>query len=198
MVLAPVVPAPRLQSFHHPTRVVIILPKASHSPGTFTSLLRAVSHNVKRFCGGGIQIKSTGAFSSRPESTLELASAISVSDTVLHITAYSTVNFYGVIPGGDSFNIPQGSLSTVDPNISGPTQPGTGFSWTVDITSGTNVIFVGGDDRGIGSGGSAGFTVAPFPNSSCLSGTSPSSTPGNPAGGYPTSTSTSSSSRNLS
>ena len=117
----------------------------------------------------------------------------------LSITAYSTVTFYGVIPGGDTFNIPQGSLSTVDPNISGPTQPGTGFSWTVDITGGTNILLVGSDDRGIGSGGTAPFTVAYSTNTSCLNRTSPSSTVGNPAGGsYPTSTgdSSSGSSRN--
>ncbi|KAH9031670.1 hypothetical protein EDB85DRAFT_1891060 [Lactarius pseudohatsudake] len=68
--------------------------------------------------------------------------------------------------------------------------PGTGFSWTVDISSGTNILIIGGDDRRIGSGGVAPFTVAPSVNSSCLNSTSPSSTAGNPAGGsYPTSTS---------
>ncbi|KAH9074156.1 hypothetical protein EDB83DRAFT_2312513 [Lactarius deliciosus] len=56
-----------------------------------------------------------------------------------------TVNFYGVIPGGNSFNMPQGPLSTN--NVTG-----TGFSWTVDISSGTNILIIGGDDRGIGSG----------------------------------------------
>ncbi|KAH9031672.1 hypothetical protein EDB85DRAFT_1865648 [Lactarius pseudohatsudake] len=99
-----------------------------------------------------------------------------------------TVNFYGVIPGGNSFNIPQGSLSTNN-------DTGTGFNWTVDITGGTNIFVVAGDDRGIGSGGSAPFTVAYSANSSCLSGSSPSSTAGSPAGGsYPTSTSSSGSS----
>ncbi|KAH9074155.1 hypothetical protein EDB83DRAFT_2656619 [Lactarius deliciosus] len=98
-----------------------------------------------------------------------------------------TVNFYGVIPGGNSFNIPQGSLST-------NTDTGTGFNWTVDITGGTNIFIVAGDDRGIGSGGSAPFTVAYSANSSCLSSGSPSSTAGSPAGGsYPTSTSSPSS-----
>ncbi|KAF8269218.1 hypothetical protein EI94DRAFT_1024014 [Lactarius quietus] len=98
-----------------------------------------------------------------------------------------TVKFYGVIPGGNSFNIPQGSLSTDN-------STGTGFNWTVDISGGTNIFVVGGDDRGIGSGGSAPFTVAYSTNSSCLSGSSPSSTAGSPAGGsYPTSTSGSSS-----
>ncbi|KAH9061117.1 hypothetical protein EDB87DRAFT_1612047 [Lactarius vividus] len=97
-----------------------------------------------------------------------------------------TVNFYGVIPGGNSFIIPQGPLST-------NTVTGTGFSWTVDVTGGTNILIIGGDDRGIGSGGVAPFTVAFSVNTSCLNSTSPSSTAGNPAGGsYPTSTSGSS------
>ncbi|KAI9458688.1 hypothetical protein BJY52DRAFT_420513 [Lactarius psammicola] len=98
-------------------------------------------------------------------------------------TVDGNVNFYGVIPGGDSFNIPQGPLST-------NAVTGTGFSWTVDITGGTNFLIVGNDDRGIGSGGVAGFTVAPSTNSSCLSSSSPSSTAGSPAGGsFPTSSS---------
>ncbi|KAI0261650.1 hypothetical protein BC834DRAFT_895258 [Gloeopeniophorella convolvens] len=94
-----------------------------------------------------------------------------------------TVNFWGVIPGGNSFTIPPGPLST---NL----DTGTGFNWTVDINGGTNMFVVAGDDRGIGAGGSAPFTVAYSADASCLNGSSPSSTPGNPAGGsYPTSTS---------
>ncbi|KAI9509270.1 hypothetical protein F5148DRAFT_1189042 [Russula earlei] len=94
-----------------------------------------------------------------------------------------TVRFYGAIPGGTSFSIPQGTPSSNN-------NTGTGFSWTVDITGGTNILLVGGDDRGVGSGGSAPFTVSYSSNSSCLSNNSPSSTPGSPAGGsYPTSTS---------
>ena len=97
-----------------------------------------------------------------------------------------TVNFYGTIPGGTSFAIPQGSLSTNN-------DTGTGFNWTVDIAGGTNILLIGSDDRGIGSGGSAGFTIAYAANNSCLNNNSPSSTAGNPAGGsYPTSTSESS------
>ncbi|KAH9003382.1 hypothetical protein EDB86DRAFT_2354143 [Lactarius hatsudake] len=93
-----------------------------------------------------------------------------------------TVNFYGVIPGGNSFKIPQGPLST-DTN-------GTGFNWIVDISSATSIIIIGGDDRGVGSGGAATYTVDYSGNSSCLNSTSPSSTAGTPAGGsYPTSTS---------
>ena len=168
----------------------MIPPRASNSLGYFTSIPRTVSHNVKRFGGGGVKISSLGAFSIHPQS----ASAITISDGILHLMAYSTVNFYGVIPGGDSFIIPQGPLSTTN-------DTGTGFSWAVDITGGTNVLIIGGDDRGTGTGGVAPFTVGYSTNGSCLSNISPSSTPGSPAGGsYPTSTSgwTSGSNRNQS
>ncbi|KAF8493429.1 hypothetical protein F5888DRAFT_822035 [Russula emetica] len=93
-----------------------------------------------------------------------------------------TVNFYGTIPGGNSFTIPQGSLSTNN-------DTGTGFNWTVDIVSGTNVLLIGGDNEGVGSGGSVQYTIGYGGNSSCLNNNSPSSTPGNPAGSYSTSTS---------
>ena len=136
---------------------------------------------MNRFGGRGIRVMLPGAFSIRPQSALEWAQVISISDPSPDITAYSTVNFYGVIPGGDSFSIPQGPLSTTsDTKI--------GFNWTVDIASGTDFIIVGGDDRGIGTGGHVPYEVVPSSDSSCLSGTSPSSTAGSPAGSYPTST----------
>jgi hypothetical protein len=115
-----------------------------------------------------------------------LQSAASIFGTLI-VSPRSTVNFQGVIPGGTSFSIPQG------PPSSNPTT-GTGFPWQVDISGGTNILVVASDDRGIGSGGSAPFTVAYASNSSCLNSNSPSSTAGNPAGGsYPTSISDTSS-----
>ncbi|KAF8262165.1 hypothetical protein EI94DRAFT_1744263 [Lactarius quietus] len=93
-----------------------------------------------------------------------------------------TVNFYGVIPGGNLFSLPEGSLSTDNTT-------GTGFEWTIDIAGGTNVIILAGDDRGIGSGGSVGYPAVSYSsNTSCLRNTSPSSTAGTPPGSYPTST----------
>jgi len=101
----------------------------------------------------------------------------------MHAPPRRTVNFYGAIPGGTSFTVPQDSLSTNN-------STGTGFDWTVDITGGTNVLLIGNDGRGIGSGGSAPFTISYSGNNNCLKSTSPSSTAGSPAGGsYPTSTS---------
>ncbi|OBZ67574.1 hypothetical protein A0H81_12403 [Grifola frondosa] len=90
--------------------------------------------------------------------------------------------FQGVIPGGQSFDIPQGSLTTV-------ASEGLGFNWTPSVRTGTTLLLVGGDNRGLGSAGSVFYIVSQGTSTSCLNDTSPSSTPGSPAGGsYPTST----------
>ncbi|KAI0676502.1 hypothetical protein C8Q78DRAFT_26802 [Trametes maxima] len=90
--------------------------------------------------------------------------------------------FQGVIPGGQSFQIPQGTIT----NITGQ---GTGFTWTPSVRIGTVMLLVGGDDRGLGSAGSGQYTLQQGNSNSCLNDSSPSSTPGSPAGGsYPTST----------
>jgi len=92
---------------------------------------------------------------------------------------FSTPTFRGLIPGGQSFQIPQGSISFIDGQ-------GTGFSWTPSVRAGSTVIITAGDDRGRGDGGSAPFIVG-YGDNSCLNDNSPSSTPGSPAGGsYPT------------
>ncbi|KAI1788637.1 hypothetical protein LXA43DRAFT_629738 [Ganoderma leucocontextum] len=92
-----------------------------------------------------------------------------------------TPNFQGVIPGGQSFSIPVGQTST-------KVGTGVGFNWTPDVRISTTFVLVGGDDRGLGVAGSNLFTIQQG-STSCLNGTSPSSTAGSPAGGsYPTST----------
>ncbi|KAF8626893.1 hypothetical protein AX15_004642 [Amanita polypyramis BW_CC] len=91
-------------------------------------------------------------------------------------------NFLGVIPGGQSFSIPESNITNVQAQ-------GTGFSWTPPLRGGTTLIVVGGDNRGNGTGGSGLYVVSNGINNdgSCLNNNSPSSTPGNPAGGsYPT------------
>ncbi|KIJ58893.1 hypothetical protein HYDPIDRAFT_33732 [Hydnomerulius pinastri MD-312] len=96
-----------------------------------------------------------------------------------------TPNFQGVIPGGQSFSIPVGSLSQMGGQ-------GMGFNWTPTVRAGSTLLIVAGDDRGLGTGGSEPYNVASglYPNSSCLTGNSPSSTAGPPAGGaYPTNSS---------
>ncbi|KIM35169.1 hypothetical protein M413DRAFT_449880 [Hebeloma cylindrosporum] len=99
-----------------------------------------------------------------------------------------TPNFLGVIPGGQSFAIPQGTITDV-------TSQGTGFTWKPSLRGGTTLIIVGGDNRGNGTAGSTLNVVSSGVNNdgSCLSNSSPSSTPGSPAGGsYPTGTGSSS------
>ncbi|KAJ6470062.1 hypothetical protein C8R47DRAFT_1222691 [Mycena vitilis] len=96
-----------------------------------------------------------------------------------------TPKFQGVIPGGVSFEIPQGSITQV-------AEQGTGFSWTPPLRGMTTLLLVGGDNRGNGTAGSTLYTVNSGINNdnSCLNSTSPSSTAGNPAGGsYSTSSS---------
>ncbi|KAG9221626.1 hypothetical protein CCMSSC00406_0005539 [Pleurotus cornucopiae] len=97
-------------------------------------------------------------------------------------TVQGTPSFLGVIPGGESFVIPEGPITDV------PSQ-GTGFSWTPPVRAGTTLVIVGGDDRGVGSGGSLVTIVSTGVrlDDDCLGDNSPSSTPGSPAG-LPTST----------
>ncbi|TFK38182.1 hypothetical protein BDQ12DRAFT_124054 [Crucibulum laeve] len=99
-------------------------------------------------------------------------------------TVQGTPNFLGIIPGGQSFAIPESSITDVQ-------SQGTGFTWKPNLRGGTTLIIVGGDNRGNGTAGSSFQVVGSNTNNdgSCLSGNSPSSTPGSPAGGtYPTST----------
>lgn len=96
-----------------------------------------------------------------------------------------TPNFLGVIPGGQSFQVPRGPLTNV-------TSQGSGFTWTPSVRAGNTILLVGGDDRSPGNAGSTLNTISPGinPNANCLNDQSPSSTPGSPAGGaYPTSSS---------
>ncbi|KAK2459886.1 hypothetical protein APHAL10511_008086 [Amanita phalloides] len=102
-------------------------------------------------------------------------------------TVQGTPSFLGIIPGGQSFALPESGITQL------PTQ-GTGFSWTPSIQGGSTLIIVASDDRGKGTGGSVTFTVHGQSDSSCLNDQSPSSTPGTPAGTYSTSTHVSSSS----
>ncbi|KAF9043598.1 hypothetical protein BDZ89DRAFT_1155990 [Hymenopellis radicata] len=105
---------------------------------------------------------------------------------ILWFTNITSPNFIGIIPGGESFTVPGSD------NLTQVASQGTGFSWTPNIRGGTTLLLVGGDSRGIGTGGSTLNTVSNGINNdgSCLSNDSPSSTPGTPAGGsYATGTS---------
>ena len=105
------------------------------------------------------------------------------SFTLTHVS-FRTPQFLAVIPGGQSFSVPETPFTVVS-------QQGTGFSWTPSVRGGTTLMLVGGDDRGAGSAGSVLNTVSfgVSTNNTCLDNNSPSSTPGSPAGGsYATST----------
>jgi len=92
----------------------------------------------------------------------------------------SIPTFQGIIPGGQSFEIPRGEI-TADPQ-------GTGFSWIPSVRTGTDVNIVAGDDRGRGSGGRVHYVIA-YGDNYCLNENSSSSTPGSPAGAFYTTSS---------
>ncbi|KJA21347.1 hypothetical protein HYPSUDRAFT_216446, partial [Hypholoma sublateritium FD-334 SS-4] len=98
--------------------------------------------------------------------------------------AQGNPSFLGVIPGGQSFTIPQDTITTV-------VSLGTGFNWTPSLRGGTTFVLIGGDARGSGTAGMWQSVVTFGINdiTSCLSDNSPSSTAGPPAGGTATSTS---------
>ena len=151
-----------------------------HSFSTFNHQIKLF--NVFKLGYGGIRAPFKGAFYDFTHLSCRLTSRLS----------HRIPQFFGVIPGGQSFQIatPSASLTNV-------TDEGTGFNWTPSVRGMTTLILVGGDNRGVGSGGSVAANVGYGTNqvNNCLSNNSPSSTPGSPAGGtYPTTSSSSSTS----
>ncbi|TCD70794.1 hypothetical protein EIP91_001825 [Steccherinum ochraceum] len=79
--------------------------------------------------------------------------------------AHGIPSFYGIIPGGQSFIIPQDRTSTAN-----------GFDWISGVAPGSTFYIIGNDDRGPGTGGvqrvdvalSLTPTNAPCPNPSGL------------------------------
>ncbi|KIL62410.1 hypothetical protein M378DRAFT_165776 [Amanita muscaria Koide BX008] len=94
-----------------------------------------------------------------------------------------TPKFAGIIPGGVSFSI------LAESGITNTSDEGIGFSWLPRLSQGTQILIVGGDDRGLGAGGSAEFTTAHSDDSSCVTAGSPSTTPGTVAGAVNTTSS---------
>lgn len=84
----------------------------------------------------------------------------------------SPVHIYGIIPGGQSFdlNVPSS---------------GTNFDWTANVREGTQMLFlaVGGNNE---NGGSTDIATVTSGSSDCINTQSPSSTAGPPAGGVST------------
>ncbi|CAE6429073.1 unnamed protein product [Rhizoctonia solani] len=83
------------------------------------------------------------------------------------------VSIYNIVIGGQSsaFNVPSGVSS---------------LNWTTNIRTNTTIMFVAGDSRGPGTGGSSDlYTIGPG-SSDCIDSSSPSSTQQPPAGGINT------------
>jgi len=85
-----------------------------------------------------------------------------------------TPTFVAVIPGGQSLAIEPGSGIT-----NSTTDEGIGFTWVPNIREGTQVVFVSGDNRGLGSGGSSQTIIDHSDNSTCVP---PAGTTGTPPG----------------
>ena len=79
----------------------------------------------------------------------------------------SVPSFLSVIPDGAFRTIPVGKIDT-QPGL------GTGFTWRPAIRAKTNLIIVGGDNRGMGSGGFISKFVNP--GDSSVAGDCPSPT----------------------
>ncbi|KAJ6627785.1 hypothetical protein B0H10DRAFT_1940781 [Mycena sp. CBHHK59/15] len=62
-------------------------------------------------------------------------------------TVQGQPRFQGVIPGGQSFEISEGTITNV-------AEQGTGFSWVPPLRGMTTLLLVGGDNRGNGTAGS--------------------------------------------
>jgi len=151
------------------------------SGGTSVSVLVTESSDASCF-DASKNVAPTWVYSIVPDGVIQ--QCVSTRIWWDNSTVKGAPKFRGVIPGGQSFEIPQNNITNVP-------EQGTGFSWVPPLRGGSTLLLVAGDDRGDGSGGSASVTVGPGPNNdgSCLKSDSPTSTPGSPAGGsYATST----------
>ncbi|EJD43848.1 hypothetical protein AURDEDRAFT_185413 [Auricularia subglabra TFB-10046 SS5] len=84
-------------------------------------------------------------------------------------SANGPVSIWGAIPGGDTFDM-------------GAPSSGTGFDWTPDVRSGTQMLIVAGDSQGRGTGGSSDLFAIGGGSGGCLRDNSPSTTSGAAAG----------------
>ena len=82
------------------------------------------------------------------------------------------VHIYGIIPGGQSFDL-------------GAPSSGTGFDWTTNVRQGTQMLFLGVGQNNE-NGGSSDITTVGGGSSGCINAQSPSSTASPAAGGVST------------
>ncbi|KAF8066477.1 hypothetical protein FPV67DRAFT_1417268 [Lyophyllum atratum] len=173
------------------SRFVAVVSDATgfNSGGTSTTIEVGPSADSACFDAGA---KSPAAFFFNTAPTNQILQCTpTTSQWVSSVRFTSTPDFLGIILGGQSFTIPQSQITDVD-------SQGTGFSWTPSLRSTTDLIIVGGDSRGNGTGGRSFFSIKPGPNN-CINDLSPSSTAGSPAGApYTTGTSITSTSSSAS
>ena len=75
---------------------------------------------------------------------------------------HRTPSFVGVIPGGRSISIlPTSGITKV-------TAEGSGFDWLPNVLEGTQIVFVSGDDRGMGTGGYSPTSIEYSNDVSCV------------------------------
>ena len=96
---------------------------------------------------------------------------------------HRTPSFLSVIPDGAFGSIPLGRIDT-------QTGLGTGFTWRPPVTASTNLIIVGSDNRGTGSGGFISNIVSPGNPNRDAAGNCPAPTATRSTSAVPTSTST--------
>ena len=153
-----------------PTRTITLAltqPRLRHSTSHSRSRPLRLKSCSARICEyRGTRRRYKGAFSYGPRMDAALT----------HLISVSTPNFLGIIPGGQSFVVPEGTITT-------DSTTGTGFSYQANLRAGTTFLLMGGDVQGNGTGGSVTYIVGlGNDDGSCLSNNSPSSTPGTPAG----------------
>lgn len=161
--------------------VVVVSDSSGFGSGGTSTAAQVQTGSSDSSCYGDTQVAPAFSFSTEPANQLVQCSPIRIWWDPTQ--TQGNVQFYGVIPGGQSFQLNQGTLTTV-------ANEGLGFNWTVPVRVSTTVLLAGGDSRGIGSAGSIQQNVQQGEstvNNTCLGSSSPSSTPGSPAGGaYPT------------
>ena len=122
--------------------------------------------------------------------TQGLVMTMSIVPRILTPPLFRNLQFQGVIPGGQSFQMDEAE----NPYTFYSKQGSLAFNWTVSIRGGSEFIIIGGDSVGIGSGGHSGILGVAASgyksNNTCINNQSPSSTAGSPAGGIATGTST--------
>ncbi|KIM86796.1 hypothetical protein PILCRDRAFT_816050 [Piloderma croceum F 1598] len=161
--------------------VVVVSDSSGFGTGGTSTAAQVQTGSSDTSCFGDTQVSPAFSFSTDPANQLVQCSPIRIYWDPTN--ASGVVDVFAVIPGGQSTEINQGTLTTV-------ANEGLGFNWPVPIRVGTTVMLLVGDSRGIGSAGSVQQNVQQGEsaiNNTCLNASSPSSTPGSPAGGaYPT------------